>query len=129
MSDQLLAAIKAATGKIAGLALSDQCKAAIAQLLIGLHTDNIEQIKEALAIIRADYIGLERVNDAKKEVIEAIPDDGKCELTAAEKNLIAIYRKAAQSDKSLMDSVAQLVERAAENEAKSGIAEDVIDGE
>lgn len=92
-----------------------------------MHADNIEQIEDALAIIQADYIGLKHVNDAKKEVIEAVPDDGK--LTAAEQNLIAVYRKAAQSDKSLIDRVAQLLEKAVENDAKSGIAENVIDGE
>ncbi|HEY8160587.1 MAG TPA: hypothetical protein VIF10_18005 [Methylobacter sp.] len=127
--DQLLAAIKASTEKIAGLALSEQCKAAIAQLLTGLHADNIEQIKDALEIIRADYIGPNYVNNDKKEVIEAVSDYGTCELTAAEKNLIAAYRKATQTDKSLMDRLAQLLERVLEDEAESGIAENVIDGE
>ncbi|MGZ5013731.1 MAG: hypothetical protein ACXV7E_06900 [Methylobacter sp.] len=128
-SDQLLAATKTSTEKIAGLALSDQCKAAVAQLLTGLHADNIEQIKDALEIIRADYLGLNHVNDDKKEIIEAVSDCDKCELTTSEKNLIAAYRKATQTDKSLMDRLAQLLEKVLEDEAESGIAENVIDGE
>lgn len=127
--DRLLAAIKTSIEKIAGLALSDKCKAAIAQLMMGLYVDNIEQIKDALEIIRADCIGLNPINDDKKAMNEAIPDYGKGELTTAEKNLITAYRKASQPDKSLIDRLTQLVERAAENETKSGIAEDVIDGE
>lgn len=127
--NQLLAAFKTSTEKIAGLALSNNSKAAIAQLLTGFCTDNIEQIADALEIIRADYIGPEHVNNDKEEVTEAISDYGKYKLITAEKNLINAYRKADQTDKSLIDRLAQLIEKTVEDEAESGIAENVIDGE
>lgn len=107
--DQLLAALKAFMEKMPGLALSCQCKAEMAQLLTALYSANSEQIKEAL---------------------DSIPENKKhdeAKLTTAEKNLIDAYRKASGQDKSLMDRLAQLTEKAIEND--SGIAEDVFDGE
>lgn len=125
--DQLLAAVKASTEKMAGLALVSRYRGAIDQLLTGLYVENIDQIKEALENIGAGYVGLNGINKDKKCVADAISDYGKCELTTAERNLIAVYRKAVGQDKFFIDRLAQLVEKAVE--AESGIAEGVIDGE
>jgi len=125
--DQLLAAIKASTEKMPGLALADKCKAAIAQLLTGLHFENIELIKEALESIRSGNVDLNSISEDKTQA-EATPgDDEETELTMSEKNLINAYRKASRKDKTLMDRLAQLTEKTVE--ANAGIAADVIDGE
>ena len=124
--DQLLAAIKTSTEKMPGLALTDKCKAAVAQLLTGLYVENTEQIKEALENIRVGYISLDSMSQDNKHA-EAMPDDDKSKLTTAEKNLIDAYRKTSGQDKYFMDRLAQLLEKAVV--ANSGIAEGVIDGE
>jgi hypothetical protein len=113
----------------AGETKHDRLLAAMAQLLTGLRADHSEQVTDALDIIRAEYIGPNCVNDDAKKPIKAIPDYGVYELTLAEKNLIAAYRKATQTDKSLIDRLARLVKKAAEHEIDAGIAENVIDGE
>ena len=123
--DQLLAAIKASTEKMP-LALADKCKAAIIQLLAGLYVENTEQIKEALENIRSGHVGLDSISEDKKHAV-AMPDDNRSKLTMTEKNLINAYRKASGQDKSLMERLVRLTEKAIE--ADSGIAEDVIDGE
>jgi hypothetical protein len=123
---QLLAAIKASMEKMPGLALADKCKAAVAQLLTALYLENTEQIKQALENIRSGNIGQDSISDGKKYA-EAMPDDNRSKLTMTEKYLINAYRKASAQDKSMMDRLAQLTEKAIE--ADSGIAEDVIDGE
>lgn len=124
--DQCLTAIKACAEKMPGLALSGQCKAAVAQLLAGLYVENTEQIKQALESIRSEYVSLDSTCQDKKQA-EAMPDDDKAKLTMTEKNLINAYRKASEQDKSLMERLARLTEKAIE--ADSGIAQDVIDGE
>jgi hypothetical protein len=124
--DQLLAAIKASTEKMPGLALVDKCKAAIAQLLTGLYVENTEQIKEPLESIRSGYVGLDGISQNNKHAHD-MSEDFKSKSTATEKKLIGAYRKASGQDKSFMDRLAQLTEKAIE--ADSGIADGVIDGE
>jgi hypothetical protein len=119
--DQILRAIKASTEKMSGLALSVKCKAAIAQLLAGLYADDMQQVKEALAVFQSAYVGEDKNN------AEAMTDKNEAKLTSTEKKLIDAYRKASVQDKLLMERLAQLTEKVIE--ANSGIAEDVIDGE
>jgi transcriptional regulator with XRE-family HTH domain len=51
-------------------------------------------------------------------VAEAMGDYASSELTAPEKDLLAAYRKASDVDRALIDRLAQLVVKAAEDEAK-----------
>lgn len=124
--DQFLATIKASTEKLPGLALTGKGKAAIAQLLTGLYVENTEQVKQALENIRSGYVGLDSVSPDNKHG-EGMPDDDSSKLTTAEKSLVDAYRKASRQNKSFMNRLAQLTEKAVE--ADSGIAENVIDGE
>jgi transcriptional regulator with XRE-family HTH domain len=115
--DQLLKAIKEATGKVADLPLLSECKAAIAQLLTGLQVDNMDLITDALDIIRSDYVGLGKVQNTA----EASQDN----LTIAEKDLIDAYRKAAQPDKAFMERLAELAANATKDEAEPESEKDV----
>lgn len=70
----MLAAIEASSKKVADLPLVNECKAAIAQLLVGLQMDNIGLITDALDIIRSDYVGLGEAKGAIPAAQSLRPD-------------------------------------------------------
>lgn len=116
----LLKMLKESTGKVADLPLINECKAAIAQLLMGLQMNNMELITDALYIIRSDYVGLGGAKGALPDVVEAMGDYANNELSVAEKDLLSAYRAAADIDRTLIDRMAQFAAKAAKDEAESG---------
>lgn len=100
--------------KAMGLPVNQYCQSAVMQLLVGMDSDDMALVTDALSLIKTYY-----VEDAPA-VSETQTDYANSELTAAEKDLVAAYRKAAPTDRTLIERLIKLTEKEIEDEAEPG---------